>query len=140
MVHLIMLALGGVSAILYMVAICSYIGDRKKRRAYSRCTGTIQRIIKQRSKFHPGENRSVLLPVITYTVGGKTYEIVGGTCKKGMEAGQQVTILYDPQQPSKGAMDQGMYVVSLITAIVGLAFTLALAVVAVLTHMGLIRF
>ncbi len=140
MVHLIMLALGIVSAILYTVAICSYIGDRKKRRAYSRCTGTILRIIKQRSKLHPGENRSVLLPVISYTVGGKSYEILGGTCKKGMEAGQQTAILYDPEEPSKGVMDQGMYMVSIITAIVGLAFTVALIVVAVLTHMGLIRF
>lgn len=132
----ILVILAALSATLFTISICSYVGDSKKRKKYKECIGTIDRIWRRRSS----SNHDIISPIIFYTVCGKTYKLIGTHYSKDMEVGQRVAVLYDPDDPSKAIMTKGLYGMSFGTGIVGAAFTVGFIVIAVLKHAGLLLF
>ncbi len=139
MLNLFLIILPIVSAILFTVMIISFVSDTKKRNHYRECTGTIERIWKRTSPGEPS-NHQIISPIISYTVCGKKYEIVGTSYSTNMEIGQKVVILYDEDDPAKAIMKKGLYFMSFVTGIVGLAFTAAFIIMAALKYAGLISF
>ena len=139
MLNLILILLAVVSAILFTVMIISFVSDTKKRNQYSECIGTIERIWKRKS---PGErsNQQIISPIISYTVGGEKYEIVGTSYSTNIEIGEEVVVLFNEGNPSKAMMKKGLYFTSFVSGIVGLAFATAFIVMSALKYAGLISF
>ncbi len=101
--------------------------------------GTIVRIWKRES---PGEsaNQQIISPIISYTVCGKKYEIVGIGYLANMKIGQEAAILYDEDDPSKAVMKKGLYFMSFITGIASFTFAAVFIIMAALKYAGLISF
>lgn len=139
MLNLILTVLAIVSGISFTVMIVSFVNSTKKRKHYSRCMGRIQRIWKRRSPGGPA-NQQLISPIVSYTVCGKTYEIVGTSYSKKIEIGQEVVVLFDENAPSKAIMKKGMYFMSVLSGIVGLAFAVGFLILTALNHVGLLSF
>ncbi len=139
MANLILTLLAIASVIPFVVMIVSFVRNTKKRKRYSECVGTIVRIWKRPS---PGErsNQQLVSPIVSYTVHGKKYEMVGTTYTTNIKIGQEVVILFDKDDPSKAIMKKGLYFMPFLSGIAGLGFTAAFLIVAALKYAGLISF
>ena len=139
MLNLVLVILAIVSAILFTMTIISFVSSTKKRNHYRECMGTIVRIWKRES---PGEsaNQQIISPIISYTVCGKKYEIVGIGYLANMKIGQEAAILYDEDDPSKAVMKKGLYFMSFITGIASFTFAAVFIIMAALKYAGLISF
>ncbi len=50
---------------------------------------------------------AIVSPIISYTVHGKKYEIVGTSYSTNIKIGQNVAILFDEDDPSKAIIKKG---------------------------------
>lgn len=139
MLNLILTLLAIMSGILFIVMAVSFVSDTKKRNHYRECTGTIERIWK-RDSFGESSNRQVISPIISYTVCGKKYKLIGTRYSADMKIGQEVAVLFDEDDPSKAIMKKGLYFMSAISGLVGLGFTVGFIIIAALKYAGLISF
>lgn len=137
MIDLILVILAVASVILYVVTVISIVGDTRKRKNYSECTGVIQNIWKRR---RPGDEpgRYIVSPIIIYTVNGMNYKVVGDCYSTKMQVGQRIQMLYDRAAPSKAVVKKTLYVTPLITGLVGAAFTFAFVFIVLLRSIGII--
>lgn len=131
MIQFFVVLLAGVSLILFTVMIVSFVGDTRKRNHYSECTGQIERIWKRRN---PGDDpgKTLVSPIVTYTVNGETFEFVGTSYSPKMKIGQEVVVLYEKENPSKAVLKKGLYFTSVVTGMVGLSFTVAFIILVVI--------
>lgn len=79
-----------------------------------------------------GKSGMTAAPVVRYDVDGKAYEFTSSMSSKppAYKVGEQVTVLYDPAEPSEGRLDgfMDLYMFPLIFGILGLTESAAVAI------------
>lgn len=130
MLNMILVLLVIVFLILLSVTIVLIINGSRKLKSYDECEGTIEELREYRTMHQKSGERS-FSPIISYTVNGQKYECVGNYGSTSMKIGQKISVLYDPEEPSKTTVKAGVYVAPLITGILSLACALALIIVVI---------
>lgn len=139
MLHLIFIVLVLVSLILLIVTVALAVNHTRKMKHYAECTGIIERFWKRKSPLQDA-GKSLISPIVSYTVDGKNYTLVGNYCTRDMKVGQEITLLYDTNDPSEATVKRGLYVAPLITGALTVFAIFAVCIFIALKLSGLIVF
>lgn len=135
--ELIRILLVAVPLIFLTVTVGLSVNSCKKLKHYSECTGIIERFHEQKTPMSDTGKVSIS-PVVSYQVNGKSYELMGNYCSTRMKIGQEISILYCNEEPSKATIKKGLYVAPMITGGLTLFFGMALVGFLVLESKGII--
>ena len=136
MLDIMLILFGIVIAILFLVTVFLVVNATRKLKNYDRCMGVIERFWERKAPAsEPG--RTLISPIVSYTVNGKNYEFVGDYGSVQMKIGQEIELLCDREDPSKVTIKKGLYVAPLITGVIALGFSVAFVIIAVVKNSGL---
>jgi hypothetical protein len=119
----------GVSVLMLVIAAIAGVGAARRLSREVSAPGTIVEMVSRKSS--DGQEYFYPLVEITEADGSRRTVTVGeGSWPPAHEAGEAVTVLYDPQHPLDARLKSfgsnlGMYTVTIITGILGVAFVLA---------------
>lgn len=108
--------------VLLVVTIFIYINSFRKFKNYKKADGTIIDFYENTNEVRLNSyEHKAISPVISYKVNETEYEFIGNFCSTSMKKGDVVTILYDPHNPKKASIKNGLYfapiILSLLTTI-----------------------
>ncbi len=121
--------------VLFIVTACLITSCSRKLKTFRECTGTIVRFDHQ--KYRPGfhsESRINKIPVVAYTVNGRTYEFYSDYVSSSMKAGRQLRLLYREEDPAKATVRSRLFVGPIVAGSLALSFSIAYVVCMVLLH------
>lgn len=139
MFPMILALLIAVPSILLAATLILIVHGSRRLKNYSECTGVIEGFHGSKTFLDEAGTKN-FSPVISYTVNGEKHEFIGNYASTLMKSGQKISILYDPEDPSRATIKQGLYVGPVITGALTLFFTLALILFVILKSKGLISF
>lgn len=103
-----------------MVTVALIVHGTRKVKSCNECTGIIEEFHETRTPaYEPG--KVMVSPVVSYTSNGRHYEFVRNYYSTWMKVAQEITILYDSEDPSKATIKKGLYFAPMITGILALA-------------------
>lgn len=127
------------AVILLIVTVCLASGAKKKLANRAECLGTITGFQENTSAMFRNEyDGPRLSPIVSFSVGGKTYEFIGRYLDTSMKVGKQVTVLYDKDNPANASIKTGVWIAPVITGALALLFGIFAIVLNVVKNFGLI--
>lgn len=140
MSDLVLMLLIAVPAILFAVTVALIVNCALKMKHYMKCTGVIAGFYEGTSPVGSDFGEKAISPIISYTVDGQKYELIGNYCSTMMKEGQNIDILYNKEEPSKAVIERGLYFAPAITGGLTLLSAFALIIFVMLKSKGLVVF
>ncbi len=127
--------------ILISVTVGLLINWRKKKNRYAECTGKIIDFYETTSSFgHDLGKSKRFSPVVRYIVNGRDFEFISGYGATSMKIGDDLPVLYDPNDWAKAHIKTGLYVAPLITGILSVFSLIPQIIFIILKCKGIITY
>lgn len=139
MLSFIFSALLVVSFILVIVTVVLGINGAKKNATFQECNGTIIKFYESSSEGTVGSYENVSIsPVVEYTVNGTRYEFIGKYYSTNMKIGQDITVLYNPNDPSVASIKSGTFFAPIVTGVLAVVFLIPAIVYFIIKSKGIL--
>ena len=128
-----------VSFVLVIVTVVLGINSAKKNATFQECNGTIIEFYENSSGGTVGSYENVSIsPVVEYTVNGTRYEFIGKYYSTNMKIGQDVTVLYNPDDPSVASIKSGTFFAPIVTGALAVVFLIPAIVYFIIKSKGIL--